>query len=276
MKEIPYIRLPAVSNMGKTIKPDAQENTRKMKLVLFDIDGTLLDSGGAGSRALNAAFRELFSIDKPPSGTGLLEAGLVGTGLPFEGIRMAGKTDTEIVMEGFRKHGIEADGKMPLFMDAYIRHLKLQVDNPGRRLKPGVKMALNALGVMEGVALGLLTGNIEDGARIKLEAFGLNGYFQFGAFGSDSADRNRLLPIALGRFNQKRNGRLDKNERLAAADCTVVGDTPRDVQCAKLHGAHAIAVATGGYTSAELLKTEADHILEDLADTGLFLKCLGF
>lgn len=229
-----------------------------MKLVLFDIDGTLLDSGGAGGSALNAAFLELFAIETAAE-------------KPFAGIRMGGKTDPEIVMEALRKHGIEADGKMPLFMDFYIRHLKTHINNPKKRLKPGIKAALNALSLMEGAALGLLTGNIEEGARIKLEPFGLNGYFPFGAFGSDSADRNSLLPIALERFNKKQTA-----AKLDPEDCFVVGDTPRDVECAKLHGARAIAVATGGYTVAQLLQTEADHVLEDLGNTRLFLKCLGF
>ncbi|MDA8388257.1 MAG: HAD family hydrolase [Nitrospiraceae bacterium] len=248
-----------------------------MKLVLFDIDGTLLDSGGAGVKAMNAAFCELFSGAAPSS------SGMPFAGQPFKGIKMAGKTDAEIVAEALSKHGIEADGRVPVFMDAYIRHLGVYIENSERRLKPGVREALNALSLMRGAALGLLTGNIEKGARIKLEPFGLNGYFPVGAFGSDSADRNSLLPIALERFNRSlktdQNGRiarLDQNGKHGPEDCVVVGDTPRDVECAKLHGARAIAVATGRYTAAELLRTEADHVMEDLSDTPLFLRYLGF
>ncbi len=231
-----------------------------MKLVLFDIDGTLIDTGGAGVAAMNAAFCELFPA--------VAEA---FPGRPFDGIRMAGRTDPEIVADALVKHGIGAGGMAGAFMDIYVRHLGAFIENPAKRLKPGVKEALNALSVVQAdFCLGLLTGNIERGARIKLEPFGLNGYFGVGAFGSDSADRNSLLPIALNRFNRMPDG----NGRVSAGDCVVVGDTPRDVECAKLHGARAIAVATGRYTAAELLRTEADHVLEDLGNTSFFLKCL--
>ena len=226
--------------------------------MLFDIDGTLLETGGAGVAAMNAAFGELFPA---------VAAALPGR--PFDGIMMAGRTDPEIVADAFSKHGIEAGGMVSVFMDVYVRHLGAFIENPSKKLKPGVKEALNALlAVQPGFCLGLLTGNIEKGARIKLEPFGLNGYFGVGAFGSDSADRNSLLPIALDRFNRLGFGR-------SASDCIVVGDTPKDVECAKRHGARAIAVATGRYTAAELVLTEADHVLEDLSDTPFFLKCLG-
>ncbi len=226
-----------------------------MKLVLFDIDGTLLDSGGAGSRALNAAFLQMFSIDNA-----------------FQGIRMGGKTDTEIIREAIERHGINMDGQMPRFTGIYLGHLKSGMDgkNPKRRLKPGVKEALNALYIMEGVALGLLTGNIEEGARIKLNPFGLNCYFPAGAFGSDKADRNALLPIALERFRARH-----PHAGLSVRDCIVVGDTPRDVECAKLHEARSVAVATGGFSAAQLLATRADFVLNDLSDTAYFLKGLG-
>ncbi len=224
-----------------------------MKLVLFDIDGTLLESGGAGSRAMNEAFLQMFSIDKA-----------------FQGINMAGKTDTEIIMEALDRHGVALDGQMPRFTRLYLEHLRAGVDkNPRKRLKPGVREALNALQVLNGVTTGLLTGNIEEGARIKLAPFGLNGYFPAGAFGSDHADRNALLPIALERFRL-----LHPHAGLSSGDCVVVGDTPRDVECAKLHSARAVAVATGGYSVAELLATRADAVLNDLSDTASFLRSL--
>ncbi len=224
-----------------------------MKLVLFDIDGTLMDSGGAGSRALNAAFLQMFSIDNA-----------------FQGIRMGGKTDTEIIREAVERLGIAMDGKMPRFTGFYLDNLRAGIgQNSRKRLKPGVREALNTLQIIEGAALGLLTGNIEEGARIKLGAFGLNEYFPAGAFGSDNPDRNVLLPIALERFRE-----LLPHAGLSSGDCIVVGDTPRDVECAKLHGARSVAVATGGYTAAELLATRADAVLNDLSDTPAFLRSL--
>ncbi len=225
---------------------------KKMKLVLFDIDGTLLDSGGAGSRALTAAFLDMFSINNA-----------------FQGIRMGGKTDTEIIMEAMDRHGIAMDGQMPRLTGLYLEHLRAGIDNARKRLKPGVREALNALQIMEGVALGLLTGNVEAGARIKLAPFGINGYFPAGAFGSDDPDRNVLLPIALDRFRVRH-----PDAGLSSGYCIVVGDTPRDVECAKRHGARAVAVATGSYTVADLLATGADAVLNDLSDTASFIRSL--
>ncbi|MDA8168066.1 MAG: HAD family hydrolase [Nitrospiraceae bacterium] len=218
------------------------------KLVLFDIDGTLLDSGRAGTRALDHAFAEVFSIEDA-----------------FEGIRMSGKTDIEIIKEAMRKHSLSVDGKIPVIMEAYIRHLRREIDNPEKHLKPGIREAVNILNIMSRVELGLLTGNIEEGARIKLGAFGLNEYFQIGAFGSDEEDRNRLLPIAAERFRSR------YGEDISYKDVVVIGDTPRDVECAKPYGAFTMAVATGPYTAAQLLASGADSVLEDLSDTRFFI-----
>jgi len=106
--------------------------------------------------------------------------------------------------------------------------------------------------------MGLLTGNIEKGARIKLEAFSLNSYFPSGAFGSDHEDRRFLLPIALRRFSKIFKTEISFNQ------CIIIGDTPRDVECAKPYGAKVIAVATGPYSEEELIKTEADLVVRDL------------
>jgi phosphoglycolate phosphatase len=258
-----------------------------MKLILFDIDGTLIDSGGAGTRALNLAFEELFSIRDA-----------------FQGIRMSGKTDTEIMREALGKHGLPSwDGTIPLAVKAYIRHLGVQINNDRKRLKPGVQDLLDALSRRPDCRLGLLTGNLAEGARIKLGAFGLNRYFSldgaesadkgseapihtgneanldnlkskgvcdpcvpekrvcvppFGAFGSDDEDRNVLLPIAVERL-QALTG-----IRVGYADCVVIGDTPRDVRCAKPYGAVSVAVATGGYSMEELREAGADVVMEDL------------
>lgn len=216
-----------------------------MKLVLFDIDGTLIDSGGAGSRSLNFAFEELFSVRNG-----------------FEGIRMAGKTDVQIMKEGLRKHGLNSeDGNIGLLCEGYIRHLQREIENPRRRLKPGIKEILSLLNDKDNVSLGLLTGNLEAGARIKLNPFGLNSYFPSGAFGNDDEDRNKLLPIAVKRFSTLHN------REISYGDCIVIGDTPRDVECARIYGAYAVAVATGPYPYESLLTSGADMVLRDMSET---------
>lgn len=214
-----------------------------MTFVLFDIDGTLLDSGEAGTRSLNLAFEELFSIPDA-----------------FQGISMAGKTDIQILREGLSRHGLGSEnGNIGRLSELYIRHLLVQIENPRRQLKPSIMESLDALSAREGVYLGLLTGNIEAGARIKLSPFGLNRYFPLGAFGDDHEDRNRLLPIAVERF------RGMYGPGLGYGDCIVIGDTPRDVECAKVHGARAVAVATGPYSYESLAQSGADTVLQDLS-----------
>lgn len=220
-----------------------------MKLILFDIDGTLIDSGEAGTRALNLAFEEVFSIPAA-----------------FKGIVMAGKTDIQIMKEALKRHGLESeDGNLSLLCKSYINHLKREIDNPRRHLKPSIKEALMILSSKGDISLGLLTGNIRQGARIKLSPFGIDHYFSIGAFGDDDEDRNRLLPIAVKRFKEFFGRNIDYR------DCIIIGDTPRDVECAKLHGAIAIAVATGPYPYESLSLTKADMVLRDISEFLRFL-----
>jgi len=214
-----------------------------MRLVLFDIDGTLIDSGGAGIRSLDMALKELFSVDKA-----------------FQGISMAGKTDTQIIKEGLRKHGISSDGNVESVVRSYLKYLEQEINNEGKHVKPGIFETLDALRLRKETGLGLLTGNLEAGARIKLDPFGLNQYFPAGAFGSDDEDRNNLLPIAIMRFEEL------LQENIVPDDCIVVGDTPRDVECAHIYGAMCIGVATGPYSADDLIDAGADYILEDLSD----------
>ena len=155
-----------------------------MKFILFDIDGTIMDSGGAGTRAMDTAFMELFSVRNA-----------------FQTISMAGKTDMQILREGCELHAIDcSNGVMPEFYRSYVRYLKENMKSAGGHIKPGIREALRELQAQKEFALGLLTGNIEEGARIKLDFFGLNHYFNIGAFGSDDEDRDRLLPIAVDKL----------------------------------------------------------------------------
>ena len=213
------------------------------KLVLFDIDGTLISAGGAGTRSMNLAFHALFGIKDA-----------------FKDIPMAGRTDPQIMKDGLKSHHLPyMDGNVGKMEAMYLKFLEHEINNPLRHVKPGIKETLSVSREMD-MIIGLLTGNLEKGAEIKLNAFALHQYFLDGAFGSDDEDRDKLLPIAIGKFAQK-------GFEFAPEDCIVVGDTPSDVQCAKVHGAHCIAVATGPYSKESLLNTAADIVLDSLEET---------
>lgn len=215
-----------------------------MKLLLFDIDGTLISAGGAGTRALNSSFERVLGIKEA-----------------FKKFEMAGKTDIQIIKEGLYMHGVSPNSFLiTKLIENYLNFLKLEINNNSKHLKPGVLEFIQFIDKKLKYPMGLLTGNLEAGARIKLEAFGLNIYFPFGAYGSDHEDRNYLLPIAIERFATTLNKRIEFNQ------CIVIGDTPRDVQCAKPYGAKVIAVATGPFSKEELQKTDADLVVETLSE----------
>lgn len=222
-----------------------------MRLILFDIDGTLIDSGGAGTRSLDLALKELFSIDNA-----------------FQGISMAGKTDTQIIKEGLLKHGIQVNGNIDAVITAYLKYLRKEINNDRKHVKPGIYNLLYTLSFIKDIGSGLLTGNLESGARIKLEPFKLNEYFPSGAFGSDDEDRNNLLPVAVKRFEELFRRKIDID------NCIVVGDTPRDVECAHIYGAMCIGVATGPYPIDTLIEAGADYVVQDLSDQNTLLQFL--
>jgi len=222
-----------------------------MRLILFDIDGTLIDSGGAGVRSLDLALKDLFSIDNG-----------------FHGISMAGKTDTQIIKEGIMKHGLSGNGTIDAVIKAYLNYLRREINNDRKHVKPGIYEVLEELKPLQDLGLGLLTGNIEQGARIKLEPFRLNEYFPAGAFGSDDEDRNNLLPIAVKRFEEL------FQQKIEADNCIIVGDTPRDVECAHIYGAMCIGVATGPYSYEDLIEAGADYVVHDLSDQKTLLHFL--
>jgi phosphoglycolate phosphatase len=222
-----------------------------MHLILFDVDGTLIDSGGAGTRSLNLSLKELFSIDNA-----------------FEGISMAGKTDTQIIKEGLLKHGISVNGNIDAVITAYLKYLRKEINNARKHIKPGIYNLLDTLSSIKDTGSGLLTGNLESGARIKLEPFKLNEYFPAGAFGSDDEDRNNLLPVAVKRFEEL------FRRRIKIDNCIVVGDTPRDVECAHIYGAMCIGVATGPYSFTVLKEAGADYVVQNLSDQNALLQFL--
>jgi len=216
-----------------------------MKVVLFDIDRTLIHSRNV-REAMNLAFKEVYGVEDA-----------------YKDASISGKTDLLILKEALEKHGIRSnDAQVKRYKDCLCDMLKilLRHDHPEKSVLPGVKGLLDSLKTKKDVKLGLLTGNFKKGAYIKLDYFNLSKYFGFGAFGDDAVLRDDLLPYALRRCNCD-NG-------INMGDIIIVGDTPLDIRCAKVHGAMALGVATGRYSTEVLLEEGADLALDDLKDTG--------
>jgi phosphoglycolate phosphatase-like HAD superfamily hydrolase len=213
-------------------------------VLLFDIDGTLVLTGGAGGRAMARAFEDLYGI---PNG--------------FAGVPFNGRTDAWILSHAAAAHGIETTA-LTRFKPLYLDYLADELRRPGPRkgVMPGVGALLDALVGRGDVFLALLTGNFEQGARLKLEHFDLWRYFACGAFGDTTHERNHLLPDALDRVQQC-GGPHAKPQ-----DIVIIGDTPLDVGVAIAGGARSIAVATGSHTTAELQASGADVVFEDLSN----------
>ena len=223
-------------------------------VILFDIDGTLVLTGGAGQRAMARAFEEVFSVSDA-----------------FHNIEMPGRTDSWILSDALAAHGVSwADADLARFREAYLEHLRREIQSPGPRkgVMPGVRALLKALIGRDGVYLALLTGNYQDAARLKLDYFDLWRYFRCGAFGDDAPDRNGLLPKAIATI------RSCGGPEVVPSQVVVIGDTPLDVACAAASAARSLAVATGGYDTDALRAAGADTVMEDLGDTRQVLRAL--
>ena len=223
-------------------------------LLLFDIDGTLLLSGGAGLRALNQAFLELF-----------------GTANAFDGIPVAGRTDPLLLTDASVRQGIALDSvQRQRFHDRYCDLLELEILQPGPRkgLMPGVEELLRHVHHRPELCVGLLTGNFARAARIKLEHFGLWPFFVCGEYGDDAAERDELVPVAVGRARTA--GAVVRSP----AHVVVIGDTPLDIRCATAAGARSIAVATGSFDVRTLDRKGATAVLPDLSAREAFLAIL--
>ena len=227
-----------------------------MKLLLFDIDGTLMLSGGAGRRAIDRAFLELHGVPDA-----------------FGAIVPDGNTDPAIFREIFANHDITAPDDSPMYREAvrrYVHHLPAEIDDSAQaHLMPGVVPLLEHLAVDENIALGLLTGNFEETARIKLDRFGLNAFFPFGAFGSDHGIRKHLVPIAVQRAEVVLGCEIGLGQQVV-----VIGDTPQDVDCALVNGATAIGVAASRYSVKDLEAAGAHHVLPTLEDIPAFMTAI--
>jgi phosphoglycolate phosphatase len=231
-----------------------------MRLILFDIDGTLLWTDGAGRRAIHQALLD--------------EAGTAG---PITDYRFDGKTDPQIVRELLTLAGhpaAQAEERVAAVCRRYVMLLAAELAKPTQatRLFPGVAELLAALEpheAAERALVGLLTGNLADGAALKLRSAGLDpARFAVGAFGSDSHRRSDLPAVAAERA-ARRTGRT-----FSGADVMIVGDTPDDVACGRPIGARAVAVATGFYDVAQLRAAGAAHVFEHLSDTTAVLDAL--
>ncbi len=219
-----------------------------MKLVLFDLDGTLLWTDGAGRRAIHRALVDV-----------------LGTPGPIEGFRFDGRTDGEIVQRLAEGAGIPpTDELLARVLDRYVAFLREEIAKPTQRttVYPGVRELLDALEPRADCVLGLLTGNVREGAALKLASGGLAlERFRLGAFGSDSAHRPDLPAVAQRRAKEELG--LD----VSGHDIIIVGDTPADVTCGNGVGARSIGVATGSYSVAQLMEAGAYAAFLDLSNT---------
>jgi phosphoglycolate phosphatase len=229
-----------------------------MWLYLFDIDGTLVHSGGAGRRAIEVAFERVWARAIPWDGYGRL--------------RFNGRTDLAILRDVGALVGLTEEeylSREPALLDEYLDALPDEVERAsGRLVYPGIPELLEALSVRPELRLALLTGNLERGARAKLAPFGLNRYFVVGGYGSDAVDRREIARIARTRAEEA------FGIRFPAARVVVVGDTPADVDCARAGGFCAVAVGTGGETRESLDACSPDLYFDNFADTGAVLERL--
>jgi phosphoglycolate phosphatase len=220
------------------------------RLVLFDIDGTLLTSDGAPRRAFHRALLEVY-----------------GTAGPIATHMFDGKTDPQIARELLTHAGLPAgavDRGLPSLWSSYLRELSSEYARPSHRttVLPGIRPLLAELdGRRDDVVLGLLTGNIEHGATLKLASAGIRTAFRVGAFGSDCERRDGLPPLAVDR------ARAATGIEFARSDIVIIGDTPSDVTCGRALAVRAIGVATGRYHEDELSEAGATAVFTDLANT---------
>lgn len=218
-------------------------------LYLFDIDGTLVDTGGAGMAALKEATRVIFGHEGPE-------------------LDLAGSTDLGIIANIHNHFEIEhTRERFDAYVEVYLERLDWNLAHGGfpGRVHDGVSELLSQLSKQPDATVGLLTGNTAGGAAAKMRHFGLARHFPFGAYGCDHADRNRLGPIALERAS------IHAGKTFTAGETWVIGDTPKDIACAHAIGARCLAVATGSFTTTELLAHGADQVVESLEQALLWI-----
>jgi phosphoglycolate phosphatase len=225
------------------------------RVLLFDIDGTLLDSAGEGRICMRRALEDVFGITAP-----------------MDAYDMAGKTDWQIVTELMHLAGLNAEqieaGRVDAFA-AYARHVEIAAPTFKMQILPGVAALLDRLHTNPAFILGLVTGNVREAVPHKLRAVGITpSAFKFGAFGSEHLDRNTLPALALYRLSQT------LGSSVPPALTLVIGDTPRDIACARHAGVKVLCVATGQFSRESLAQHQPDFLLDDLSDTDRVLEIL--
>lgn len=219
-------------------------------LLLWDIDGTLIASGGAGMRALRRGLHSVFGVDGS-----------------LDDIDFAGRTDRWIMRQVFEKFGIPAhEENFVRYFEAYVALLPEELANPAARVLPGVPALLAAAAARDHITQGLLTGNMRRGAQAKLQFHGLWEYFAFGAFADDGELRNDLGPHALRRAN------AHARHEFLPDRVWVIGDTPHDIACGKIIGARTLGIATGSHSIDALQAHAPTRALPDLTDTATVLR----
>lgn len=219
-----------------------------MRLILFDVDGTLIKCGPQVRPIFAGAMVEIF-----------------GTSGNLDSYDFSGKTDQQIVLELLTATGLQPEDvlpDLPRMRDRYLESLEERLDPERMEILPGVEELLAELGQLAArgrISLGLLTGNWRRGAEIKLGRFGLHRFFRFGAFADDAVDRNELPPVALER------AAAATGRRFAPEEALIVGDSVRDVECARTHGLRTLAVTTGWTSAEHLRRAGAERVVESLA-----------
>jgi phosphoglycolate phosphatase len=221
-------------------------------VILFDIDGTLLLSGGAGQVAMERALAKTF-----------------GLGELVCDIPAAGRTDRAITTDLFQHVGIESDeARWDAFVACYFELLPVALKELDGSVLPGIRELLDQLAARNDVTLGLLTGNFEEGAWLKLRHYQIDHHFRYGGFGDHHFDRDDVARLAY-EATHRHLGRI-----VEPHDVWVIGDTPSDVRCARAIGARAVAVATGMYSVEDLRACAPDVLFKDFSKPELFLKHL--